>query len=402
MGLPLRSMTRKLCIWNRSSTLMRRVMARAGAGPGPMNGLGIVAGTGTSGGNGGVYAADGSSYLLALFFVFFVTVMLTTQLVMVRNQVSNEGNSHPPALRLMRTMRTAGAERREETLAVAGLGRALSALSSSPQQQQDGLPNRNRMRPTTTRGRWSQQWSGHVQTGTSGQPNADPQWMHLLWRCFRQLDGGGMCPWQPVIEASEKFYVYSAYLDDYRVNDPVVRIIGVARNKKSNQVWCHLGFPLSNGTTRWWRVAASVRPIREHWNLRYSAVFILCSLKGVPAVVGVPHVVSVSVMASSVMPQWQLPTVAPDSFMSQSQFNESYRRWLYTPTGNLLPLTHRNRSISRDPDDRSVSFFLSITFFTTLTIFCFFHCFYYNWSWHSAIRHFSFALHPISVISIDY
>ena len=113
---------------------MGRVMARARAGPGLMNGLGLGAGTETSGGNGGKYAAGGSSYLLALFFVFFfVTVMLTTQLVMVRNQVTSEGNSHPPALRLMRT---AGVERRELTLAVAGLGRALSALSSSPQQQQ--------------------------------------------------------------------------------------------------------------------------------------------------------------------------------------------------------------------------------------------------------------------------
>ena len=118
-----------------------------------MNGLGLGAGTGTSGGNGGVYTAGGSSYLLALFFVFLVTVMLTTQLVMVRNQVTSEGNSHPPARRLMRT---AGAERREETLAVAGLGRALSALSSSPQQQQPRLPNYNRMRPTMTRGRWNQ------------------------------------------------------------------------------------------------------------------------------------------------------------------------------------------------------------------------------------------------------
>ena len=48
MGLPLHDMTRKLRIWNRSNTLMGRVMPRAGAGPRPMNWLELGAGTGTS------------------------------------------------------------------------------------------------------------------------------------------------------------------------------------------------------------------------------------------------------------------------------------------------------------------------------------------------------------------
>ena len=331
MGLPLRGMTRKLRLWNRTSSLLGRVASRCGLGGGGGGGGG--AGSNVSGVAG--YVTSDGSYLLAVFFVFFLAVMLTTQLVMMHNEMpSSDGNSHEPRLQLIRALRM---ER------VSGLGRTLAALSSSPHH---ALQSDDLMHPTLTTGRWNQKLASVVGAGFLSR---DQDWMHSMWLCLRKSNSAIECPWQPVIEASDKFYVYSAYFDDYRVNDPLVRIIGVARNKKSDQVWCHLGFASTNGTTRWWRVGASVRPIREHWNLRYSAVFILCSLKGIT---GVPDVISVSTTTSSVMPQIHLPDVhASDSF---SFFNETYRQWLHIPTGNLLPLIHRNRSIARDPDDRLV------------------------------------------------
>ena len=329
MGLPLRGMTRKLRFWNRTSSLLGRVVSREGGGGGGKAG-------GNFGGVAGYVTGDGS-YVLAIFFIFFLIVMLTTQLVMMRNEMPNsDGNSHEPGLRLIRGLRV---ERRQANR-VGGLGRTLAALSSGSHH---ALLADDLTRPNLTTGRWSQK-SGVITAGSFSQ---DQDWVRSMWLCLRKSNSARECPWQPVIEAPDKFYVYSAYFDDYRVNDPLVRIIGVARNKKSDQVWCHLGFASANGSTRWWRVGASVRPIREHWNLRYSAVFVLCSLKGVT---GVPDVISVSTTASSVMPKTHLPiTAASESF---SHFNETYQSWLYTPTGNILPLTHRNRSIARDPDDR--------------------------------------------------
>lgn len=328
MGLPLRGMTRKLRFWNRTRSLLGRVVSRGGGAGGNVSG---VAGYVTS-------DVQLGSYILAVFFVFFLTVMLTTQLVMMHDEMpSSDGNSHEPGLRLMRALRV---ERRQANR-VGGLGRTLAALSSGPYH---ALLVDDLMHPTLTTGRWNQKSAGVI---AAGYFNQDQDWVHSMWFCLRKSDGPSRCPWQPVVEASDKFYVYSAYFDDYRVKDPLVRIIGVARNKKSDQVWCHLGFSSTNGTTRWWRVGASVRPIREHWNLRYSAVFILCPLKGVT---GVPDIISVSATASSVMPQTLLPDIAASDSFSYS--NETYRPWLYTPTGNLLPLTHRNRSIARDPDNR--------------------------------------------------
>lgn len=54
---------------------------------------------------------------------------------------------------------------------------------------------------------------------------------------------------------------------------PLVRIIGATRTHKSDTVWCRLWYTNSSKT-----VSAFVKPIRENWNLKYSAVFVLCKL----------------------------------------------------------------------------------------------------------------------------
>ena len=82
--------------------------------------------------------------------------------------------------------------------------------------------------------------------------------------------------WQPVNGTKHKFYVYSAYYD--RRTKPVIRLIGATKTKKSDKVWCQLHFNESHSVT----VPGGVTIIRENWNLKYSACFVLCTLPTVP------------------------------------------------------------------------------------------------------------------------
>ncbi|XP_026814092.1 beta-1,4-galactosyltransferase galt-1-like [Rhopalosiphum maidis] len=80
--------------------------------------------------------------------------------------------------------------------------------------------------------------------------------------------------WQKVQSTKYKFFMYSAYLDTRIKSDgPLVRIIGATKTRKPDQVWCRLWYANSSKT-----VSAFVKAIRENWNLKYSAVFILCKL----------------------------------------------------------------------------------------------------------------------------
>lgn len=54
---------------------------------------------------------------------------------------------------------------------------------------------------------------------------------------------------------------------------PLVRIIGATKTRKPDTVWCRLWYTNSSKT-----VSAFVKAIRENWNLKYSAVFVLCKL----------------------------------------------------------------------------------------------------------------------------
>lgn len=76
------------------------------------------------------------------------------------------------------------------------------------------------------------------------------------------------------IDYRYKFFIYSAYLDR-RITSvgPLIRIIGATKTRKPDIVWCRLWYTNSSKT-----VSAFVKPIRENWNLKYSAVFVLCKL----------------------------------------------------------------------------------------------------------------------------
>ncbi|XP_071444499.1 uncharacterized protein [Hetaerina americana] len=119
--------------------------------------------------------------------------------------------------------------------------------------------------------------------------------------------------WQPVKGTRFKFYVYSAYYDS-RGGERMVRIIGATRTRSPERVWCRLWlsssspanftFPPSTaspsassgnvnassagnssetrGDTRLVAtVLARVKVIRENWNLKYSACFVICPLRAV-------------------------------------------------------------------------------------------------------------------------
>lgn len=101
--------------------------------------------------------------------------------------------------------------------------------------------------------------------------------------------------WQPVNGTRHKFYVYSAYYDAR--TRPVIRVIGATKTKRSDKVWCRLHYGQSieqkvsksgngneNGEDQEEEemppllVPGGVTIIRENWNLKYSACFVLCSL----------------------------------------------------------------------------------------------------------------------------
>lgn len=71
-----------------------------------------------------------------------------------------------------------------------------------------------------------------------------------------------------------KFFIYSAYLDTrLETVGPLIRIVGIAKTKNPDSVWCRLWYSNSSMT-----VSAYVYNIREHWDLNCSAVFVLCKL----------------------------------------------------------------------------------------------------------------------------
>lgn len=99
--------------------------------------------------------------------------------------------------------------------------------------------------------------------------------------------GHGDAVWQPVNGTRHKFYVYSAFFDPRgagRSKAGVVRVIAVTKTKNADKVWCGLRFEAGGGGGRNQSGAvvvakASVWAIRENWNLKYSAAFVLCPLE---------------------------------------------------------------------------------------------------------------------------
>ncbi|XP_063229480.1 uncharacterized protein LOC134534813 [Bacillus rossius redtenbacheri] len=85
--------------------------------------------------------------------------------------------------------------------------------------------------------------------------------------------------WQVVSGTRYKFFVFSAFYD--RREEKCVRVIGATKTRGPERVWCRLWYPAANGSSAHSvSVAAKVKVIRENWNLKYSACFVLCPLRG--------------------------------------------------------------------------------------------------------------------------
>ncbi|XP_016998547.2 uncharacterized protein [Drosophila takahashii] len=114
----------------------------------------------------------------------------------------------------------------------------------------------------------------------------------------RPTDGS----WQVVNGTRFKFFVYSAYFDR-REGARLVRVVGATKTRGPERVWCRFWYGpnpanatdagSSSARSKYSSatVMARVKIIRENWNLKYSACFILCPVRTPP--IGVPHFVSV-------------------------------------------------------------------------------------------------------------
>ncbi|XP_018901984.2 LOW QUALITY PROTEIN: beta-1,4-galactosyltransferase galt-1 [Bemisia tabaci] len=99
--------------------------------------------------------------------------------------------------------------------------------------------------------------------------------------------------WLPVAATTFKFFVYSAYLDQR--GNKLIRVIAATKTRNPERVWCRLWSPSGNDSQI---VNGKVKVIRENWNLKYSAVFILCS---------VPHNLTFGLWSVSVIHQLHAP-----------------------------------------------------------------------------------------------
>ncbi|GJQ81775.1 hypothetical protein Trydic_g320 [Trypoxylus dichotomus] len=93
---------------------------------------------------------------------------------------------------------------------------------------------------------------------------------------FTPTDGA----WQTVNGTRYKFYVFSAFLDA-RKGQRVIRIIGATKTRGADRVWCRFWYKTSEANSSSYAsktVPAKLKVIRENWNLKYSASFVLCNL----------------------------------------------------------------------------------------------------------------------------
>ena len=113
-----------------------------------------------------------------------------------------------------------------------------------------------------------------------------PSYADILSSAGRPRDA----EWQTVNGTRFKFFVYSAFYD--RRNGKSVRVIGATKTRNPERVWCRLFYPKGgkNGTEDLTvTMLGRVKIIRENWNLKYSACFVLCPLKDLQA----PYAVSI-------------------------------------------------------------------------------------------------------------
>lgn len=97
--------------------------------------------------------------------------------------------------------------------------------------------------------------------------------------------------WQIVNGTRFKFFVFSAFYD--RRDGRMIRVIAATKTRGPEKVWCRMWYPVDSNNTRFRSISvmARVKVIRENWNLKYSAVFILCPLR--ISYLDVPYSVSI-------------------------------------------------------------------------------------------------------------
>lgn len=118
-------------------------------------------------------------------------------------------------------------------------------------------------------------------------PNKIEKSLPLYPKDTRPTDGS----WQFVNGTRYKFFVFSAYYD--RRDGRMLRVIGATKTRGPEKVWCRLWYPLDQNHTKFTSatIMARVKVIRENWNLKYSACFVLCPLR--IAYLEVPYAVSI-------------------------------------------------------------------------------------------------------------
>ncbi|KAK9499218.1 hypothetical protein O3M35_002296 [Rhynocoris fuscipes] len=132
----------------------------------------------------------------------------------------------------------------------------------------------------------------------------------------------------------------------------MVRVMGATKTRGPDRVWCLLWFNSPNNTNTE-TVNAKVKVIRENWNLKYSACFVLCPLQGN---ISVPHSVSI-VSRSDVTPLNRLlvnhaypgltpqPTPPPDKLAVcvkplHFTYNQSLQMLEFIEMNSLLGMHH--------------------------------------------------------------
>lgn len=97
--------------------------------------------------------------------------------------------------------------------------------------------------------------------------------------------------WQVVNGTRFKFFVFSAFYD--RRDGRMLRVIGATKTRSPEKVWCRMWYSVDGNNTKFRSISvmARVKVIRENWNLKYSACFILCPLR--ISYLDVPYSVSI-------------------------------------------------------------------------------------------------------------
>ncbi|XP_063897692.1 uncharacterized protein LOC135118768 [Helicoverpa armigera] len=107
-----------------------------------------------------------------------------------------------------------------------------------------------------------QGWDGRTNPGSNEEGETPPP-------AHAPLDA----VWQPVDGTRFRFYVYSAYVERRTV--AAVRIIAATKTRGADNVMCRMWLPDNRTLT----LKAKVKAIRENWNLKYSATYVLCLLR---------------------------------------------------------------------------------------------------------------------------